>query len=285
MAERHSTGYHIPHDRPWMTALEMQFAALGCIEHGHFTTTNSNPRSKGESYALMRSGLRQAECFSWSDDMWIAVSRASRTLPPTSRISATTLPNRSGWMYFGSNHDPFEALLYTPIPHSNALLMALFRRDGSDLAPYLTFVWGFDESLEELRSASRRTLNAEFLEASFYAARFLICACAWLQQRVITAPGSQVERHRRKQLAREFDTHVSDVKVVQLRRAESQPHPRDPHADPVEWSCRWIVNGHWRNQFYPSTGKHDLKYILPYVKGPDDKPLKTPTHTIYDVSR
>lgn len=70
--------------------------------------------------------------------------------------------------------------------------------------------------------------------------------------------------------------------MIQLRRTEAQPHPT-ADGENVEWSCRWIVNGHWRNQPYKDERK--LIYIMPYVKGPDDMPLKVPTHTVYQVSR
>lgn len=53
----------------------------------------------------------------------------------------------------------------------------------------------------------------------------------------------------------------------------------------IEWSHRWIVSGHWRNQWYPSSGTHELTYILPYVKGPDDKPLRISTAEVFVVNR
>lgn len=40
-----------------------------------------------------------------------------------------------------------------------------------------------------------------------------------------------------------------------------------------DYSHRWIVNGHWRNQWLPSRKTHRAQWIAPYVKGPEDKPL------------
>jgi len=77
---------------------------------------------------------------------------------------------------------------------------------------------------------------------------------------------------------------VREVKVVTLRRLETQPRPPGP-GEPVDWSCRWIVDGHWRNQYHPSTGRHELTYINPFVKGPADKPLKVSSATVYAVNR
>ena len=41
----------------------------------------------------------------------------------------------------------------------------------------------------------------------------------------------------------------------------------------VEFSHRWEVSAHYRNQYYPSTGEHKRILISPYVKGPKGKPL------------
>ena len=95
-----------------------------------------------------------------------------------------------------------------------------------------------------------------------------------------------MERHRRKQLSRENGVEIhSDVKVVQLRRYESESRPASDDGSTPDWTCRWIVNGHWRNQYHPSTGKHELKYILPYVKGPEDKPFKAPGERVFIAKR
>ena len=115
--------------------------------------------------------------------------------------------------------------------------------------------------------------------------RFIAAAFVWLNQRIVQYSSGHVERHRRKQLEREHKGPApTDVKVIQLRRADPASAGIVPGPQDVEWSCRWIVGGHWRNQAY-ANGEHKLIYILPYVKGPEDKPLKVPSHTVYSVSR
>lgn len=43
---------------------------------------------------------------------------------------------------------------------------------------------------------------------------------------------------------------------------------------PSNWSHRWIVGGHWRNQAHGPGGRlRRPTWIAPHVKGPDDKPL------------
>lgn len=58
--------------------------------------------------------------------------------------------------------------------------------------------------------------------------------------------------------------------VVRLRRPRSAPS--DEERD-VNWAHRWIVSGHWRNQWFPSLKTHRQVWIGSYVKGPEDKPL------------
>ena len=75
---------------------------------------------------------------------------------------------------------------------------------------------------------------------------------------------------------------AAGLRVIQLRRAErSSPTGEGTH----EYSCQWLVSGHWRQQFYPSTKEHRPVWIDPYVKGPDDKPFKVPRETVFRVVR
>lgn len=65
----------------------------------------------------------------------------------------------------------------------------------------------------------------------------------------------------------------STVKVVYLRRP-SNPDEGGSAEHAGNYSHRWVVNSHWRNQPYgPGNSKRKLILIGPYVKGPEDKPL------------
>lgn len=65
----------------------------------------------------------------------------------------------------------------------------------------------------------------------------------------------------------------SEILVVRLRRLSIDAENDNREGSPGSWSHRWIVNGHWRNQWLPSRGAHRLQWISPYVKGPESKPL------------
>jgi len=78
---------------------------------------------------------------------------------------------------------------------------------------------------------------------------------------------------------------VSMIKVINLRRIEPQSDAASVLSSPVDWSCRWIVDGHWRRQWHPSLNRHELTYIEPYIKGPEDRPLRITDGKVYSVSR
>lgn len=63
------------------------------------------------------------------------------------------------------------------------------------------------------------------------------------------------------------------IQVVTLRRASQPRPPKEEGESDFEYSHRFKVRGHWRHQWYPSREEHELKWIDPFIKGPEDKPL------------
>jgi hypothetical protein len=124
------------------------------------------------------------------------------------------------------------------------------------------------------------------LENAVHLSRFFVAACAWMDQQILVDTPGHVERHRRKQLARESKVRP-EVRVIELRRTK-QAHRSEPGGDalPVNWSCQWVVDGHWRHQpCGPGRTDRRLIYITPYVKGPEGLPMKTRARKVYQVDR
>lgn len=71
------------------------------------------------------------------------------------------------------------------------------------------------------------------------------------------------------------------ITSVTLRRLVHAPS-EEGEETAREYSWRWWVSGHIRAQWYPSLRGHKLIWIAPYIKGPDDKPIK---ETVYHVKR
>lgn len=78
---------------------------------------------------------------------------------------------------------------------------------------------------------------------------------------------------------------VSSVGVVELRRTVYRDRSDPKDRQHIDWQHQWIVRGHWRKQWFPGKEKHSPVFIQPYVKGPDDKPLKPPRESVYLVKR
>ena len=73
-----------------------------------------------------------------------------------------------------------------------------------------------------------------------------------------------------------------DVRVVRLRRAEHAPG--GGHRT-VDWSCSWLVRGHWRHA--PHGAYKDGRtrtWVRPYIKGPDGLPLRA-ADILYRLNR
>jgi hypothetical protein len=73
--------------------------------------------------------------------------------------------------------------------------------------------------------------------------------------------------------------------IVMLRRVYEQSthdYNSDAHR---EFSCQWVVDGHWREQPYRSIGTIRRIFIEAYIKGPKDKPLKVPSKNIFVARR
>lgn len=110
-----------------------------------------------------------------------------------------------------------------------------------------------------------------------------ICSAATFIEQQITVPVYAVPtRHARK---RAIAANIaSDIRVVILRRLSRVPGSA-ALSDSRDYSCQWLVGGHWRNQWYAKASVHAPKWIAPYVKGPEGKPFKAPTATVFSVAR
>lgn len=73
------------------------------------------------------------------------------------------------------------------------------------------------------------------------------------------------------------------VRVVTLRRSSREKEEADGEGG-REYSCQWFVGAHWRKPS-PRMKEQRPVFVRPYVKGPQDKPVKPPRERVYDVCR
>jgi hypothetical protein len=105
---------------------------------------------------------------------------------------------------------------------------------------------------------------------------------AFIRQECVSIQTTPASRPIRRHLPKAY-TAEPVIKIIQLRRRS--PATTSGTAEQRDYSCRWLVRGHWRNQFYPSSQSHRPRFIPAYVKGPDDKPLKATKSAIFAVVR
>jgi hypothetical protein len=91
-----------------------------------------------------------------------------------------------------------------------------------------------------------------------------------MQQKIAHRQSERPDRPTRRNGQR-CGFNEREVLVVRLRRESGDHEPGE--GDGANYSHRFIVGGHWRNQWYPKGRVHRQIWISPYVKGPDDKPL------------
>jgi hypothetical protein len=103
--------------------------------------------------------------------------------------------------------------------------------------------------------------------------QFMLCFWALCNQKI--ASGNRGRKARRRWISEVGEPpHEGSVRVVTLRRFTDDETEFTGDESGREWSHRWIVNGHWRNQpVGPGRKETKLIWIAPYEKGPKDKPL------------
>jgi hypothetical protein len=126
--------------------------------------------------------------------------------------------------------------------------------------------------------------------------RFLHSLWMLLGTTVSRVQAAPVPRSTARRAVRSLQTAA--VHVVTLRKLAADDH--EPGARQVDWSCRWLVQGHYRHfekqehRVIPDKDKaHCLvcgiritKWIKPYLKGPDGAPLKlAETPVLYKLRR
>ena len=95
----------------------------------------------------------------------------------------------------------------------------------------------------------------------------LLDTAALVETREIPMPRHVARREQRE------GREPSRVKIVLLRRP-AESHAGNGQENRRDWSHRWIVSAHWRNQACgPGRRSRRLTLIGPYVKGPEDKPV------------
>lgn len=93
----------------------------------------------------------------------------------------------------------------------------------------------------------------------------------WLlmQQTLAVETTVEPDRAARKRLKR-AGREPGAVRVIELRRPQGGGGAGDGDRD---YHHRWVVRGHWRQQWFPKREVHRPVWIAPHIKGPEGAPL------------
>lgn len=256
---------------------------------------------------VQRQALPRAELWWVTEDMARLVEHSAKTLPETT-LSDDLLPAESGLVVYGAplvgtqsdTGEPIEthALVWSTgrglrsrrpcITIVSYEHIAAGRVYGNTVKGFVTTekdfwtptgttTWNLGSNteanhLEAFEKDERRSASlAE--DRAWLATTWLLASQPLASSAVHHADRHAAKRSRRADVA-------SDVRVVDLR-----PRPRSESAEGAgatrrEHDHRWMVagpngDGFWRQQACgPGWSERRPKWILPYVAGPDDKPLK-----------
>jgi hypothetical protein len=99
-----------------------------------------------------------------------------------------------------------------------------------------------------------------------------IAGLKFLNTKVAAREPVLLPRSTRRRAEREGRT-LPKIEQVVLRRRESGTGGGEGR----DWSCQWVVRGHWRQQWHGPNKPKEPAFVEAYVKGPADKPLRLPT--------
>ncbi len=93
----------------------------------------------------------------------------------------------------------------------------------------------------------------------------------------------RIDRGARRRLERASGRRVDPiVRCITLGRNQRRSGGAASGDGTRDHTHRWMVRGHYRNQWFPSKEKHQLRFIAPHIKGPEGAPLKP---TVYKVAK
>lgn len=270
----------------------------------------SNARTREDVMGLM-DRFNTGSCYFITPEIMDVLLTALPSMPNVP-LSAVNVP-RDGFVVFGtrvvvrssspySDHvvEALDGVSWYRLPDGATRVLFWSNEVGPDPIPFipvLMFRWNDEELVEEpgpqlsaydddfyrsfhVAQEDRVKFDDETKQATILARRFLISFFGFIDQTIATIENEKPPRGlRRRSVLPESNQFV---KIIHLRKSvqSGQAVQRS-----VDWQHRWIVKGHWRNQYYRGSSQHKLIFISPYVKGPDGKPLLSPRIPVFNVGR
>lgn len=105
-------------------------------------------------------------------------------------------------------------------------------------------------------------------EHSIGAFKIMLTVFSLIDQRIAIVHQHRPDRAVSRRMRR-AGLPIDLIQVIDLR--QPVPSPTKPRGTTVDWARRWIIGGHW-HRYHTNEGVV-LRWVAPYVKGPEDRPL------------
>lgn len=249
-----------------MTDLRGAFALHALFLHRQWSHDDWAPQesvTREQAIAARRAALTSAACYWIHPGICNLIDHAGFYLPATHVLRATDLPTRTGivvpadpldcyWMDDDGEetHEAVLAVLWDSRGDESLLVEVMFDNPASVFGTY-TFPLG------------------RAVGDTGHVISWLVAFGLFVQQQILVGEQSYGPRALRRHDLAAAPT-LQRTTVVTLR--SKAPRPGAAIGD-VPWSHRWVVSGHWREQFYPSENAHHTIWVDSYVKGPETLPL------------
>lgn len=171
----------------------------------------------------------------------------------------------------GLSGEPLSDEDYRRLPETEDYLKPRLRKAVLDADEYIKTVYAHDLSLARVATAVIHFMN----------------------QRITTIAKRGVPRANERRLPEAWRKRL--INVIQLRAREYLPREDSEPGESRSYHTRWVVRGHWRHYWCGGRSKdclqggehervRELRYILPYVAGPEGLPVQGATK-LFAVTR
>jgi hypothetical protein len=162
------------------------------------------------------------------------------------------------------------------------------RRSGMPIA---SLTWVFGQGMMNLYEVGHNDYQHDNLPAlsatTLQELKYFAALIAFMGQEIFPTRREKLPRDARKRLTRAgFDpgSEQNEPRIIYLRRVTHRPEDAADGTG-VEYTHRWWVKGHWRNQWYPTENRHKPLWIHPHIKGPDGLPIAAKRDELVAVVR
>ena len=275
--------------RQWLVG-KVLMADVGVVKEGG--SVESGPID----LSVLTQLLRNARVVCWEFSMHNAAIRGAALFQGKSADAVRLGFSPQLWMFVSDDGTP-SVMTLRALPWDAVTVGTLVGQDDSEIhASMLAFRATRDSGVIDLSGPlilSPLTLEPQIGPVSTLGSKSVdevrdgnlsrvLAKAQFMNEEIVSLERERLPRGERRRLARNGESEP-DVLRVALRRKKGERYGPERL---VDWKHRWLVSGHWRNQYLPGTGEHRPTYVAPYIKGPDDKPFKGSAATkVYHVTR